>query len=151
MRAPEALGRRCGGGGLCREAAMAKRMLISIVEDDQPFRESMRKLVTLLGYTVEAFASAADFLKSPIVAETDCLVADVQMPGMTGVELHKHLIEAGRTIPTILVTAYPNEAVRNRALKDGVVCYLPKPVDDDYLERCLRTALQSGGPADERS
>ena len=128
---------------------MAKCTLISIVEDDQPFRESMRKLVTLLGYTVEAFASAADFLKSPVVPETDCLVADVQMPGMTGVELHKRLIEAGHTIPTILVTAYPNEAVRNRALKDGVVCYLPKPVDDDHLERCLRSALQSGKPAED--
>jgi FixJ family two-component response regulator len=128
---------------------MAKRTLISIVEDDQPFRESMRKLVTLLGYTVEAFASAADFLKSPVVPETDCLVADVQMPGMTGVELHKRLIEAGHAIPTILVTAYPREAVRNRALKDGVVCYLPKPVDDDHLERCLRSALQSGKPAED--
>jgi FixJ family two-component response regulator len=130
---------------------MAKRSLISIVEDDDLFRESMRKLVTLLGYTVEAFASPADFLKSPLVAETECLVADVQMPGMTGVELHKHLIEAGRRIPTILVTAYPNEAGRNRALKDGVVCYLPKPVDDDHLERCLRSALQSGKPAAECS
>jgi FixJ family two-component response regulator len=130
---------------------MAKPTLISIVEDDQPFRESMRKLVTLLGYTVAAFASATDFLKSPLVAETDCLVADVQMPGMTGVELYKHLVEAGRAIPTILVTAYPNEAVRNRALKEGVVCYLPKPVDDDHLERCLRSALQSGKPAAECS
>ena len=130
---------------------MAERTLISIVEDDEPFRESMRKLVMLLGYTVEAFASPSDFLKSPLVAETDCLVADVQMPGMTGVELHKHLVEAGRVIPTILVTAYPNEAVRNRALKDGVVCYLPKPVDDDHLERCLRSALQSGKPAPECS
>jgi len=130
---------------------MAERTLISIVEDDEPFRESMRKLVMLLGYTVEAFASPSDFLKSPLVAETDCLVADVQMPGMTGVELHKHLVEAGRAIPTILVTAYPNEAVRNRALKDGVVCYLPKPVDDDHLERCLRSALQSGKPAAECS
>ena len=130
---------------------MAERTLISIVEDDEPFRESMRKLVMLLGYTVEAFASPSDFLKSPLVAETDCLVADVQMPGMTGVELHKHLVEAGRAIPTILVTAYPNEAVRNRALKDGVVCYLPKPVDDDHLERCLRSALQCGKPAPECS
>jgi FixJ family two-component response regulator len=138
-------------GGLCREAAMAKPTLISIVEDDQLFRESMRKLVTLLGYTVEAFASAADFLKSPLVGETDCLVADVQMPGMTGVELHKHLIAAGHAIPTILVTAYPNEAVRNRALKDGVVCYLPKPVDDDHLERCLRSALASGPPCEGHS
>ena len=151
MQARDALGRRKGGKERDRESAMAKRTLISIVEDDPPFRESMRKLVTLLGYTVEAFASAADFLKSSVVPETDCLVADVQMPGMTGVELHKHLIEAGHAIPTILVTAYPNEAVRNRALKNGVVCYLPKPVDDDHLERCLRSALQSGKPAAECS
>jgi len=134
----------------CQEAAKVKRKLISIIEDDEPFRESMQKLVMLLGYTVEAFASAADFLKSTVVAETDCLVADVQMPGMTGVELYKHLIEAGHPIPTILITAYPNEAVRNRALRNGVVCYLPKPVDDDHLERCLRSALQSGEPAKDQ-
>ncbi len=142
-------GLHAAGAGRARPViAMSKRMLISIVEDDQPFRESMRKLVTLLGYTVEAFASAADFLKSAAVGRTDCLVADVQMPGMSGVELHKHLGATGHAIPTILVTAYPNEAVRNRALKDGVVCYLPKPVDDDHLERCLRSAL-SGEPAHE--
>ena len=116
--------------------------LISIVDDDQPFRESMRKLVMLLGYTVEAFPSAADFLASRLLPETACLVADVHMPGMTGVELHRHLVDAGHAIPTILVTAYPDEVVRDRALKDGVVCYLSKPVDDDDLERCLRSALQ---------
>src|ERR1700738_4231048 len=92
------------------EAAMWNRAPISIVDDDQPFRESMRKLITLLGYTVEAFSSAADFLASPLLPETACLVADVQMPGMTGVELHKNLTDAGYAIPTILVTAYPNEA-----------------------------------------
>ena len=128
---------------------MAKRTLISIVEDDQLFRESMRKLMTSLGYTVEAFPSAADFLASPLLASTACLVTDVQMPGMTGVELHKHLVEAGHAIPTILITAYPNEVARNRALKDGVVCYLPKPVDDDHLKRCLRSALDSGKPAEQ--
>ena len=106
---------------------MAKHTLISIVEDDQPFRDSMRKLMTSFGYSVEAFPSAANFLASPRLAETACLVTDVQMPGMTGVELHKHLVDAGYAIPTILVTAYPNEAVRTRALEDGVVCYLRKP------------------------
>jgi FixJ family two-component response regulator len=130
---------------------MAKRKLISVVEDDQPFRESMRKLVTTLGYTVEAFSSAADFLKSPFVTETACLVTDVQMPGMSGVELHRHLVDTGRMIPTIIVTAYPDDMVRNRALKDGVVCYLSKPVDDEHLERCLRSALVSGKPHEEDS
>jgi FixJ family two-component response regulator len=130
---------------------MPKHNLISIVEDDQPFRESMRKLVSSLGYTVEAFPSAADFLASPLLTATACLVTDVQMPGMTGVELHRHLIDAGYAIPTILVTAYPDELVRRRALKDGVICYLSKPVDDDYLERCLRSALQSGTSHEECS
>jgi FixJ family two-component response regulator len=130
---------------------MPQQPLISIVEDDQPFRESMQKLVRALGYTVKAFPSAADFLASPLLPETACLVTDVQMPGMTGVELHKHIIDAGYAIPTILVTAYPDEAVRKRALKNGVVCYLYKPVDDEHLERCLRSALESGKPHEENS
>jgi FixJ family two-component response regulator len=133
------------------ETAMPKPSLISIVEDDQPFRESMRKLMTALGYTVEAFPSAADFLASPLLAATACLVTDVQMPGMTGVELHRRLIDAGYAIPTILVTAYPDEVGRRRAMKDGVVCYLRKPVDDDHLQRCLCLALESGKPHAERS
>jgi FixJ family two-component response regulator len=111
----------------------------------------MRKLVTSLGYTVEAFPSAADFLASPFLTATACLVTDVQMPGMTGVELHRHLIDAGYAIPTIIVTAYPDEVVHRRALKDGVVCYLCKPVDDDHLERCLRSAVESGKSHEESS
>jgi FixJ family two-component response regulator len=133
------------------ESEMAKPELISIVEDDEHFRESMRKLMTALGYTTEAFSSAASFLASPRLAETACIVADVQMPGMTGVELHRHLLDAGYAIPTILVTAHPEESVRKRALKDGVVCYLGKPVDDDHLEHCLRRALGPDGPPEETS
>ena len=133
------------------EAAMTEHRLISIVEDDQLFRESMRKLMSLLGYTVEAFPSPASFLVSPLLAKTACLVADVHMPGMTGVELHRHLVDAGHRIPTILITAYPDDTLRNRALKDGVICYLAKPVDDERLERCIRSALQSGRPCEEDS
>ena len=130
---------------------MANRTLISIIDDDQPYRESMRKLIMLLGYAVEAFPSAADFLASPVLPETACLVTDVSMPGMTGLELHRHLVDAGYAIPTILVTAYPDEIVRDQALKDGVVCYLSKPVDDDCIERCLRSALQPGTPIEDNS
>jgi FixJ family two-component response regulator len=125
---------------------MPKASLVSIVEDDRYFRESMRRLMRALGYNVEAFSSAADFLASPRLIETTCLIADVHMPAMTGVELYRHLIEAGYTIPTILVTAYPDDDVRARALKDGVVCYLRKPVDENHLLRCLREALRSGEP-----
>jgi FixJ family two-component response regulator len=129
---------------------MPQPALISIVEDDQPFRDSMRKLIMALGYSVEAFPSAADFLASPFLSTTACLVSDVQMPGMSGLELHRRLMDAGYTIPTILVTAYPNEVARRRALKGGVACYLGKPVDDEHLERCLRSAL-SGKPRGENS
>ena len=130
---------------------MLNSRLISIVDDNQPFRESMRKLVMLLGYNVEAFSSAADFLASRLLPETACLIADVHMPGMTGIELHRHLVAAGYAIPTILVTAYPDEVVGDRALKDGVFCYLSKPVDDNHLERCLRSALQPDTPVEENS
>src|SRR6516162_6172485 len=133
------------------EAVMLNRALISIVDDDQPFRESMRQLVILLGYTVEAFPSAADLLASRLLPETACLVADVQMPGMTGVELHRHLVDAGYMIPTILVTAYPDDVFRDQALKDGVVCFLSKPVDADHLDRCLRSALQPATPIKDNS
>jgi FixJ family two-component response regulator len=137
--------------GRCLEAVMLNRTLISIVDDDQPYRESMEKLIMLLGYTVEAFPSAADFLASRVLPETACLVTDVNLPGLTGVELHRHLVDAGYAIPTILVTAYPDEVVRDQALKDGVVCYLSKPVDDNDLERCLRLALQPDAPIEENS
>jgi FixJ family two-component response regulator len=121
---------------------MPKRSLVSVVEDDQFFRESMRRLMRSLGYRVEAFALAADFLASPYLGETACLIADVNMPAMTGVELHRHLIDSGHTIPTILVTAYADEDVGSRARKDGVICYLRKPVDEKQLKRCLVAALQ---------
>jgi FixJ family two-component response regulator len=73
------------------------------------------------------------------------------MPGMTGPELYRHLIASGYGIPTILVTAYADDQVRARALKDGVVCYLPKPVDEKLLLRCLDEALQSSEPTEEDS
>jgi FixJ family two-component response regulator len=130
---------------------MSVRTLISIVDDDQPFRESMQKIVKLLGYAVEAFPSAGDFLASGLLSETACLIADVHMPGTTGVELHGRLINLGYAIPTILVTAYPDEVVRDQALKDGVICYLSKPVDDLDLERCIRLALKRGKASEENS
>ena len=130
---------------------MPKASLASVVEDDQFFRESMRRLMRSLGYSVEAFPSAADFLASPRLVETACLITDVHMPAMTGLELYRQLIAAGYAIPTILVTAYPDDDVRARALNDGVVCYLRKPVDEKHLMRCLRAALHSGEPYEENS
>jgi FixJ family two-component response regulator len=117
-----------------------KKLLVSVVEDDRFFRDSMGRLMRSLGYTVEAFPSAADFLASPRLAETACLIADVHMPVMSGIELCRRLIHAGHAIPTILVTAYPNDADRERALDDGVVCYLRNPVNEQRLIRCLQAS-----------
>ena len=104
-----------------------------------------------LGYSVEAFPSAADFLASPRLVETACLIADVHMPAMNGLELYRRLVEMGHAIPTILVTGYPDEDVRTRAMKDGIVCYLRKPVDEKHFMPCLRAALRSGGAGEENS
>jgi FixJ family two-component response regulator len=123
---------------------MMKRPLVSVVEDDQFFRASMGRLMRSMGYVVESFPSAVDFLASPLLAETDCLIADVHMPLMSGIELYRHLLNAEHAIPTILVTAYPNDADRARALKEGVAYYLSKPIDERDLKRCLRKALGSG-------
>ena len=139
-------GRPYGGRERIAGSRMPTASLISIVEDDRYFRESMRRLMSSLGYTVQAFPSAADFLSSPCLLETACLIADVHMPAMTGIELYRRLIDTGYAIPTILVTAYPNDVDRARALNDGVVCYLRKPVDEKHLIRCLRGALGSGEP-----
>ncbi|WP_246671460.1 response regulator [Mesorhizobium sp. B2-4-12] len=121
--------------------SMTKKQLVSVVDDDRYFRESMRRLIKSLGYFAEAFASPAELLASPYLAETGCLIADINMPEMTGIELFRHLVEQESTIPTILVTAYPDDADQIRAANDGVLCYLRKPVDEQKLTECLRAAL----------
>jgi len=127
---------------------MPKQTLVAVVEDDRFFRESMRRLMRSRGYYVETFQSAADFLASPHLSETACLIADVQMPAMTGPELYRLLVASGYEIPTILVTAYADDQIRARALKDGVVCYLPKPVNEKLLLGCLDAALQFREPTE---
>ena len=121
---------------------MPKRSLVSVVEDDQFFRESMKRLMRSLGHRVETFASAVDFLASPRLAETACLIADVNMPVMTGIEPYRYLKDSDNAIPTILITAYGDDDVESRTLSDGVICYLRKPVDEEHLKGCLLAALQ---------
>lgn len=126
-----------------------KKVLVSIVDDDRFFRESMCRLMKSLGYVVDIFSSAAEFLASPRLADTACLIADIHMPAMTGLELYRRLIDTGHAIPTILVTAFPNDADQARALNDGAVCYLRKPVDDKHLAECVREALRSAASHEE--
>jgi FixJ family two-component response regulator len=119
------------------------KTLISVVDDDESMREAIRGLMKSLGYAAEAFASAEEFLSSRQFPRTSCLIADVQMPGMTGIELHRRLAASGKTIPTILITAYPDESARDHALADGVVCYLSKPFDENDLLTCIRSSINT--------
>ena len=121
---------------------MAKKPLISIVDDDASVREGTVDLIQAIGFAAEAFEGASDFLNSDRINGTSCLIADVRMPGMTGLELHDRLVETGRSIPTILLTAYPNGRDRERALRAGVICYLAKPYNQDDLLACIRSALE---------
>jgi FixJ family two-component response regulator len=121
---------------------LVKKSLISIVDDDRLVREAIAGLLRAYGFLPEAFASAASFLGSETRHRTDCLIADVQMPGMSGIELFGHLVASGEAVPTILVTAYADERERRRALRAGVQSYLPKPFDESQLLACVQAALE---------
>jgi len=134
-----------------QEAGVPAETLIAVIDDDAAVREALAGLMGSLGFTVQAFPSAQDFLASPNVRDTSCLIVDVQMPRMTGLELHRRLMESGYAIPTILITAFPDESVRARALADGVICYLTKPCSDDDLLGCVSSALKLANPSEHRS
>lgn len=123
---------------------MSAPSLICIVDDDPSFGESLRRLLRSLNYAVAVFPSGTRFLASPQLDHTACLVADIHMPDMTGVELYEHLVERGQAIPTILITAYPDDRVKERMLNRGVECYLPKPLEEAALIDCLRSAVARG-------
>ncbi|WP_293371013.1 response regulator [Phenylobacterium sp.] len=116
--------------------------MISIVDDDETVREAMARLMKSHGYIVRTFDSGPSLLNSEHRSDADFLIADVQMPEMTGLELHDQLVAAGDRTPTVLITAHPNEAMRLRALQVGVRGYLTKPIDEDDLLRLVRAAVE---------
>ena len=123
---------------------MAKRPLISVVDDDDSVRESLQSLFRSLGYAVKVFASAEEFLNSDHFCNTDCLILDVVMPGMNGIELRRHLLANHCETPVVFITAHgSDEEVRSRALSDGAVDYLIKPFSEDVLLNAVRKALSS--------
>ena len=124
---------------------MPKRPLVAIVDDDESIRETTKDLLESAGLAAATFASAALFLKSRRLNSVSCLIADMRMPQMTGLELHQHLVASNRAIPTILITAYPDDRVRAQAIKSKVVCYLAKPFAADELLGCIRGAIPSLG------
>lgn len=121
---------------------MGATQLISIVDDDPSVREATARLLESYGYATASFTSAEEFLQSGQLNETHCLISDVRMPGLSGIELQSWLIQAGRRIPTIFVTAYPEAHVRAAAASNGAVGFLTKPVSEERLMSCLECALQ---------
>jgi len=119
--------------------------VISVIDDDASIRVAADSLLRARGYTVGTFASAAEFLRSQQINETSCVITDVRMPDMSGVELQTALRNQGRSTPFIFITAFPEESARLRALHDGAVCFLSKPFDAPTLIRCVEAALAAGG------
>jgi FixJ family two-component response regulator len=122
--------------------ALARVPLISIVDDDLSVREATVSLLESYGYVTAAFASAEEFLRSDQLAYTSCLLTDVRMPGTNGIDLQVRLAGAGQSIPTVFMTAYPEEHMRAAALKRGAFGFLSKPVSEERLMSCLKEALR---------
>ena len=120
---------------------MAEAPIISVIDDDPSVRTATARLLRSMGFSVYAFPSAREFLSSPQLSETSCVIADVQMPGMTGVELQDHLIAHDRSMPVIFITAFPHDRVRERAMNAGAICFLSKPFDEARLLECVQQAL----------
>ena len=122
---------------------MAKIPVISIVDDDTSVRESLQSLIRSVGFAAEVFASAEEFLNSDHPRNTDCLILDIRMPGMSGLELQHQLVASGGEIPVIFITAHGDQETRSQALKDGAVEYLLKPFSEERLLNAIDMALSS--------
>jgi FixJ family two-component response regulator len=119
-----------------------KGPLVAIVDDDESMRDTVKDLLESAGFSAASFATPASFLRFRRLSRVACLIAEVRLGEMTGLELHRHLVASGRHIPTILMTAYSDERARAQASKANVICYLTKPVAADELLAWVRSAVQ---------
>jgi FixJ family two-component response regulator len=119
--------------------------VISIIDDDASVRVATHRLVRSLGHVAHTFASADDFLRSSQLNDTSCVIADVHMPGMSGIELQNLLKTQGHRLPIIFITAFPEESVRAQALEAGAACFLRKPFDAQVLIKHLDAAVKGHG------
>lgn len=118
--------------------------IISIIDDDDSMRCAMKSLVTSLGLSVHTFRSAEEFLRSPRLDDTSCLITDLQMPGLSGIELQSLLLAQARRMPIILVTAFPEEHTRSRAMEAGALGFLNKPFESQTLIKLIEKAIAAG-------
>jgi len=121
----------------------SERGLLSVVDDDESVRESLPDLLKEFGFAARAFSSAEEFLSSDSVGQTKCLILDVAMPGMTGLDLQQELRRRGQEIPVIFITAQKDEAIRKQAFKEGAVKFLYKPFSDTALLEALNAAVRA--------
>lgn len=127
---------------------MVSPPLISVVDDNDGVRESLRGLIRSVGLAVEVFPSAEEFLDSDHLSDTQCLILDVRMPGMDGLELRRRLVGSKRNIPTVFITAHGNETARSQALEEGAVDYLFKPFSEQALLNAINEALRGKAQAE---
>ncbi|MGZ8269510.1 MAG: response regulator transcription factor [Burkholderiales bacterium] len=120
---------------------MAERLLVAIVDDDESIRNATRDLLRAAGFSTATFEDAESFFGWASRASTACVVADIRMPGMSGVELYRALVASGERIPTVIITAHPEDVAQSRAREAGITCYLSKPFEPDDLLECVRKAL----------
>jgi FixJ family two-component response regulator len=115
--------------------------VISVVDDDAEVRSATVDLLNSVGFCCEAYESAEDYLGAPQAMRTACLILDLNMPGLNGLELQQQLAQSGHSIPIIFITAFPEERTRAQAIGAGALSYLAKPCSDGELLECVRTAL----------
>jgi FixJ family two-component response regulator len=115
--------------------------IVAIVDDDEAVGNAIEVLMRSIGFVARAFSSGEEFLRSTELSRTGCLVVDFDMPRMNGLDLHNNLSRLGKKIPTVMITAYPSDDIRARALRAGIICYLAKPFDESDLLNCIQTAL----------
>jgi FixJ family two-component response regulator len=118
------------------------KAVVSIIDDDELVRNSIQSLLQSLGYNVHTFASAEEFLTSQQLHQTSCVISDVQLPGLSGIEFETLLRTEGYHIPVILITGHPDEHARDRAMRAGAASFLSKPISEANLTRCLDRALK---------
>lgn len=125
---------------------MSEIPIVAVVDDDEMVGEATAQLIETFGLVARIFSSAEAYLKSNCFDETSCIVSDVQMPRIDGLQLQQRLIKLGHDIPVIFVTAFANERVHRRAMKAGAVCFLMKPFEPSRLLDCLRSAIGRWAP-----
>lgn len=126
---------------------VSQEPLIACIDDDKSVRDAIEGFLRAFGFAVQVFSSAEEYLRSGFAMQTSCLIADVKLPGLSGLQLQERLTASGQRVPTIFITAFSDEHRRAQALGAGAICFLEKPITKDELLGCIRLALEQGhGP-----